>query len=117
MREAAVERSRRGGFLRRFAFTLGVTVNSIADGGSGGDMGSARGTRKNLFMGNSLLLGAGFRLTDSVRLGAGAILFKKLDPNPLIDDETLTTSYYVNLSFDWDVLGFFKKFGPFFGQP
>jgi hypothetical protein len=101
--------SSRGGFRRRFAFTLGLTVASIDD--------ADPQTRRDLFASNSLLLGAGYRVTDSMRLGGGALLFEAEDPNPLIESWDLTTSYYVSLSFDWDVLGFFRDFGPIFGQP
>lgn len=100
--------SSRGGFRRRFAFTVGLTVASIAD--------DTPPTRRDLFGSNSLLLGAGYRVTDSMRLGGGAILFEAEDPNPLIESWDLSTSYYLNLSFDWDVLGFFRDFGPIFGQ-
>ena len=99
--------SQRGGFGRRFALNLGLTVSSIAD--------SSPETRKDLFGSNSLLIGAGWRLTDSLRIGGGAILFEGDDPNPLIEDFSLTTSYYVSISFDWDVLSFFRNFGTLFG--
>jgi hypothetical protein len=101
--------SSRGGFRRRFAFTLGLTVASIDD--------ADPQTRRDLFASNSLLLGAGYRVTDAMRLGGGALLFEAEDPNPLVETWDLTTSYYLSLSFDWDVLGFFRNFGPIFGQP
>lgn len=84
------------GFRRRFAFTIGLTVSSIAD--------SNPMTRKDLFSNFSLVLGAGFRITDSIRLGAGALLFLKESSNPLINETSLTSAPYFSLSFDWDIL-------------
>ncbi|HVT15290.1 MAG TPA: hypothetical protein VHQ90_03785 [Thermoanaerobaculia bacterium] len=96
-----------GGFGRRFAFTFGLTVTSIAD--------SSPVTRKDLFTNYSLLLGGGYRVTDSIRLGAGALIFHRESPNPLITRETLTSSPYISLSIDWDILSAFRGFGKIFG--
>jgi|GEM_PF-3334770 len=96
----------RGGFLRRFAFTLGLTVKSLAD--------SSPQTRSDLWDSNSLLVGVGYRITDSGRLGVGALVFNEQDPNPLIDEESVTVSPYLSLSFDVDVLSFFKQFSGLF---
>ncbi len=90
-------------FSRRFALTLGLTASSIAD------QGGASGTQQDLFGNQSLLLGAGIRVTDAMRLGAGAIVFKQDDPNPLVDESRLNTSYYLSLSFDIDVVRMFSK--------
>lgn len=87
-------------FTRRFAFTLALTGSSIADQGAGA-------TRDDLFASQSLLLGAGLRITDSARLGAGAIVFQRDDPNPLIAEEELYASWYLSLSFDIDVVSLF----------
>lgn len=99
---------------RRFAFTIGLTASSIADDGSGGNTGE---TRDDLFGSQSLLVGAGLRLTDMIRVGAGALVFKQKDPNPLIDDETTGRALYVSVSFDLDVARAFQGglgglFGP-----
>ncbi len=101
--------SERSSFGRRFSFTLGLTVKSIAD--------QNPATRSDLFDNNSLLVGVGYRLTDSGRLGLGALVFEESDPNPLLQDESLTFSPYLSLSFDWDVLSFFRGFGTIFGNP
>lgn len=95
----------KGGFMRRFAFTFGVTSTGIADGG--GDP-PARGTREDLVDSHSLLLGAGFRLSGSTRLTTGAIVFYELDPNPLKDDRSVSYSPFIALSFDWDVAKLFR---------
>lgn len=91
-------------FSRRFSFTLGLTGSSIADSNEGGGA-----TRDDLFASQSLLLGAGLRLTDSMRLGAGGIVFRRDDPSPLIDEKELYASWYLTLSFDIDVVSFFAR--------
>ena len=105
----AVPLSQKGGFGRRFAVTLGLTVKSIADDNPK--------TREDLFDNNSLLLGAGFRLTDSARIGAGALVFEEQNPNPLLSSASTTYSPYVSLSFDIDVLSLFRGFAAVFGNP
>jgi hypothetical protein len=92
-----------GSFSRRFALTLGLTVQSLADGGSG-----VAQTRDNLFGNQSLILGGGLRVTNSLRLGTGAVVFKKRDPNPLVGKYSLTTTYYFTLSFDLNVARAFQ---------
>jgi hypothetical protein len=86
-------------FSRRFAFTLGLTASSIAD-----ENDNAGQARDDLFGSQSLLAGAGLRITDSIRLGAGAVVFKRLDPDPLVDESELYSSWYLTLSFDIDIV-------------
>jgi hypothetical protein len=103
--------SRFGSFSRRFALTLGLTVQSLADGGSG-----VVQTRDDLFGNQSLILGGGLRVTNSLRLGTGAVVFKEKDPNPLVGKYSLTTTYYFTLSFDLNVARAFQGgFGRLFG--
>ncbi|HEV8239965.1 MAG TPA: hypothetical protein VGS57_11405 [Thermoanaerobaculia bacterium] len=90
-------------FSRRFSMTFGLTLSSIADETSNG------GTQNDLFGNQSLMLGAGLRVTDSMRLGAGAIVFKEDDPSPLVNEQKLNTSYYLAFSFDIDVVSLFSK--------
>ncbi|MEP7009255.1 MAG: hypothetical protein ABJC13_02930 [Acidobacteriota bacterium] len=90
-------------FSRRFAFTLGLTVQSIADGDNGGGP-----TRQDLFGNQSMLIGAGLRITDMIRLGGGALVFKKDDPSPLITKFDTAVSYYFTVSFDLNVARAFK---------
>jgi hypothetical protein len=92
-----------GSFSRRFALTLGLTIQSLADGGSG-----VVQTRDDLFGNQSLILGGGLRVTNSLRLGSGAVVFKKRDPNPLVGKYSLTTTYYFTLSFDLNVARAFQ---------
>ncbi len=79
---------------RRTALTLGLTVDGIGDDA----------TREDLIGSQSLLVGLGVRLTGSMRLTAGAILFTKKDPNPLVDDDSLTATPFLSISFDVNVV-------------
>jgi len=81
---------------RRFAFTLGLTVEGVAEEGP-------RPTRQDLFGNQSLVLGAGLRVTQSLRLTAGALVFRQRGRNPLSDDVRLAVTPYVAVSFDVDV--------------
>jgi hypothetical protein len=89
---------------RRLSLTIGLTVTGIADDK----------TRDDLFGSQSLVLGLGARLTNSVRLTTGALVFKELDPNPLVDNPKLTTTYFFSLSFDIDVVPALKGIGGLF---
>jgi len=89
---------------RRVALMLGLTVQGIADDK----------TREDLFGSQSLLVGLGARMTNSVRLTAGALVFRKLSPNPLSTDKKLTTTYFFSMSFDIDVVPALKGFGKLF---
>jgi hypothetical protein len=92
-----------GDFRRRFAFTLGLTVQSLADGGNGTTQ-----TRQDLFGSQSLVLGAGLRVTSSFRLSAGAVVFKKKNSDPLVSKYGLGASYYFSISFDLNVARAFQ---------
>ncbi len=89
---------------RRVSVTLGLTVNGIGD----------EKTRQDLFGNQSLVLGLGARLTNSVRLTAGSLVFKKLSPNPLSTDTKLTTTYFLSFSFDIDVVPALRGIGGLF---
>ncbi len=92
-----------GSFSRRFAMTLGLTVQSVADGGGG-----TLQTRKDLFGSQSLVLGAGLRVTNSFRLAGGAVIFQKKDRNPLVSKFSEAATYYFSLSFDLNVARAFQ---------
>lgn len=97
-----------GGFFqtlnRRLSLTLGLTIQGVGDDK----------TRDDLFNNQSLLVGLGARMTNSVRMTAGGLLFKERDPNPLADDESLTTTYFLSLSFDIDVVPTLQGIGSLF---
>jgi hypothetical protein len=87
--------SQKGSFSRRFAITIGMTVSSIADENSR--------TRSDLFANQSLVVGAGLRVTQSIRAGAGALVFKEANPNPLITKKQAAATWYASFTFDVDV--------------
>src|SRR6185295_1888452 len=86
-------------FTRRFAFTLGLTVQTLADDA---------GTRQDLFGSQSLLAGAGLRITDMIRVGAGALVFEAKDRSPLVSEFHTAVSYYFTVSFDVNVARAFQ---------
>ena len=61
-------------------------------------------TRSDLFWNQSLVLGAGFRITSSLRGGGGAIVFREANPNPLITKRSAAITWYASFSFDLNVL-------------
>jgi hypothetical protein len=97
--------SQKGGPWRRFSVTLGYTLQGIGDNGR---------TRKDLFGGGSLVAGAGFRVTESIRLAAGALIFIRENSNPLITEERVTASPYLSISFDWKIAKTFAVLGQTF---
>lgn len=86
--------------LRRFAFTLGLTLDGV-DETQATDAGGTE-VIDNLFGNQNLLLGAGLRLNRMVRLGAGAVVYRQRE-DVLDRSLSLTTTWYVALSFDMDV--------------
>jgi hypothetical protein len=68
-----------------------------------------RATPDNQETSNSLLLGAGFRVTPSIRIGGGVLVFKESDPNPLIEQTSVSTTPYVSFAADVDVARLFKS--------
>lgn len=95
--------SQKGSWSRRVAVTIGFTVTSMAD--------ENERTRSDLFANQSLVLGAGMRLTRSIRVGAGALVFKESNPNPLIAKQSAAITPYVSFSFDLDVARLFERLG------
>jgi len=86
---------------RRLALTVGVTISSVAD--------ENNRTRSDLFWHQSVVLGAGYRLTSSVRAGGGVLLFRESDPNPLVSRKSAATTWYTSFSFDLDLLRGFAR--------
>ena len=81
---------------QRLAVTVGATVSSVAD--------EDNQTRSGLFWNQGLVLGAGYRLTSSVRAGGGALVFREANPNPLITGKSAAATWYASVSFDLDLL-------------
>jgi hypothetical protein len=92
----------KGGFKRRVSATIGLTVSSIAD--------ANKATRQDLFNTQSLIIGGGFRLTDTLRLGGGALVYEKNSAG----SSELATAPYLSLSFDWNVAKQFAGIGKLF---
>jgi hypothetical protein len=90
-----------GGFMRRFSFTCGLTLRGIDD---------TRDTRENLFKSQSLVLGAGYRLSRNVRAGGGILVFRERDSEtyPLTRKTFLAYTPYFSASFDADVGKYLK---------
>jgi hypothetical protein len=81
---------------QRLALTVGLTLSSVAD--------ENNRTRSDLFWNQSLVLGGGYRIASSVRGGAGVLVLRESDPNPLITRKTAAVTWYVSFSFDLDLL-------------
>jgi hypothetical protein len=99
----------KGTFLHRFALTIGITTTVKDDSRRAIDL---RPTDQDKSTSNSLLIGGGFRVTPSIRLGAGALVFKESDPNPLIKQTSVTATPYLSLAVDVDVAKALKSFFP-----
>jgi hypothetical protein len=87
--------------LDRWALTVGVTVSSLAHAD----------VRNDLFSSFSLLLGAGRRMTDPLRLTGGVVVYRSLDVNPLVDRTSIAASPFVSLSLDFDARSALGKVG------
>ncbi len=85
--------NQKGGFGRRFAAVIGITTSSI----------ELENQRKGLLGTKGLMIGAGFRITDALRISAGSLLFRKIDPDPSISETRFSTSLFMSLSIDWDI--------------
>ncbi len=92
---------RANGIRQRLALTFGLTVTNMRQDDE---------TRWENLLGDkaNLFFGLGYRLTRSLRLGGGFVLFQKNDENPLVDEQSLAVTPYVSLSFDVDLVGAFK---------
>jgi len=88
-------------FSRRFSIMLGITADQV----------KKEGQREGLLGDLGLLAGCGLRVTRSIRVSAGTLMFRELDPNPLIEQSSFSGTYFVSLSFDWDVRSSFQGFG------
>ena len=80
--------------LRRFSFTLGVVQTGFDE---------KDGQFKGVIGGNAAVLGAGFRINDSLRFSVGGLLFESQNPDPLIDSSKLEWSPYMAISVDWNI--------------
>jgi hypothetical protein len=81
---------------KRMSLTIGGTINDVRD---------ATGSAKGALGGKGLMVGAGLRATDYLRLGAGAVLVTQSDANPVSTTTHLRLAPYLSLSIDVDVAG------------
>ncbi|MDX2194506.1 MAG: hypothetical protein NW201_14265 [Gemmatimonadales bacterium] len=88
----------RDSFGRRFHAYLGVTLASLQEG-----------DRFDLFGGRNLLLGAGWRITDFLRAGAGLVVFQSTNSDqPLRETKRPAAAPYFSIGLDFqlkDLLG------------
>ena len=97
----------KGGFLRRFSLTAGLTLNSIED---------RRGIRSDLYFNQALVLGAGYRISQYWRVGGGGLVFRERDPGsyPLTRKKRTAVTPYLALAFDVDIGQQLKGIGGLF---
>ena len=88
----------KGTWKHRLALTFGITFTNLK---------LEDETRYENLLGDrsNLMLGLGYRLTGSIRIGGGMMFFLKNDPNPLVTDRSLGMTPYVAVSFDVDLIG------------
>ncbi len=84
-------------FGRRFAFMVGLPYTQL----------DKAGERTGVINSRPLMLGAGFRINDLLRVTGGALLFRVNDPDPLVDRQRIGTTPFFSLSVDWDVRSMF----------
>lgn len=88
---------------KRISLHLGLTTKGIEDE-----------DRKHLFSGTSLLVGLGFRVTRSIMINGGVILFRQVDENPLNDTLHKKRTAFCSLSFDINIKKLIGKFADLF---
>jgi hypothetical protein len=85
---------------KRVSLMLGLTIGSLAK----------PSYRADLFAGSfNLITGVGLRVASFVRINGGAVWYSKVNPNPLISNNTFTGKPFVSLSFDLDVKTVFNR--------
>jgi hypothetical protein len=93
-----------GKFLTRFSGLIGFTwTDNIL---KPGERASLYGTSV------SLVLGAGLRLTEVLKVSGGVLTFKGIDPNPTVVKTRIEVAPFVSISGDFDVA---KLLGGLFG--
>jgi hypothetical protein len=95
----------RGSFAHRFSLTFGISLNNLKLEEGDPRFEALLGDDSNL------LVGAGLRMSRSLRLSAGALLFLKNDENPLVTDRSLAATLYVAVSLDVDLVRAFRSLG------
>lgn len=73
------------------SFNLGLTLGSVAK----------TDYRENLLGSRTLLTGVGVRLTQALKINAGALWYNRLSVNQLVDEKKMRPVFYVGLSLDF----------------
>lgn len=85
---------------QRFSFQGGWMLVSLEE----------EGIRENLFKNSSFMTGLGFKLSNALSLSGGILLFKEVDPNPLIDNTSTAITPYAGLTVDLDINKYLNDF-------
>lgn len=88
---------------KRLSVTLGITVRDLMKDGQ--FQGVELQDEIGLIANKPLVVSTGFRLSDFVRISAGALVFKDKNPDPLVNESKLAWLPLVSLSIDYDVWG------------
>ncbi len=75
---------------RSLSFQVGLTLNSI----------EKEGIRKDLTGNYNLITGVSWRITHVWGVSVGAMIYNKVDTNPLIDKTTIDAMYYTSITID-----------------
>ena len=99
---------------RRFSLLLGYTWtdNLLRSGQRVGLFARNGGSSSANAM---MVLGGGYRFTDTLKGAGGVLFFKEPNPNPLIPDTSLSTTPFLSLSWDWDIVATIKDLGSLLG--
>ncbi|MGW9687134.1 hypothetical protein [Flagellimonas sp. 2504JD1-5] len=90
IRNIPVESRKR--FWLKSSVALGVTLGKIDEGGF-----------TDFYNGFSPYVGYNFRLEDQIRIGAGMILLREADTNPVVNKNRVEPAIYMNLTFDFNL--------------
>ncbi|MGK5091942.1 hypothetical protein WDW89_07975 [Deltaproteobacteria bacterium TL4] len=88
-------------FWDRFSLNMGVTLNN-----------PETEAVKPVLDNHLFLTGLGFRITDDLKLGMGALFYKKPHANPLVHEEQRGVGTYVSISMDIDLYSHLKTWNP-----
>jgi hypothetical protein len=111
-KKAPLRWSEPGNFRKRFALMAAIPLNSFNLSQAQTTLSAGGVTLKGVLGDRPLLLGAGVRINDLVRVTSGAVLFRVQDPNPLIATERLDYAWFLAFSIDWDLRGMFAELQP-----
>jgi len=111
-KKAPLRWSEPGNLRKRFAFLAGVPINSFDQAQTQTSLTAGNVTLTGVLGSRPILLGAGLRLSDLIRVTSGAVLFRVKSPNPLITAERLDYAWFLAFSIDWDLKGMFAELQP-----